>query len=65
MKDQRTSFGAEDKRSSVQQNRVETSITYLARKNWTHTPRASGSYGRLAGWLADEVRIESESFKIL
>ena len=34
------------------------------RKNWTHTPSASGFYGRLAGWLADEMRVEVEIFKL-
>ena len=28
-------------------------------------PSASGSYGRLAGWLTDKVRTEVEIFKIL
>ena len=27
-------------------------ITFVMRKNWSHTPSTSGSYGRLAGWLA-------------
>ena len=26
---------------------------------------ASGSYGRLAGWLADEIRVDFKIFKIL
>ena len=29
-------------------------------KNWTHMPRASGSYGR----LADETQVNFEIFKI-
>ena len=29
-------------------------VTFIVPKNWTHTPSASGSYGRLAGWQADE-----------
>ena len=43
------------------------------RKNWASTPSASGSYGRLAGWqagrlagrLADEIRLDFEILKIL
>ena len=34
-------------------------------KDWTYMPRASGSYGQLAGWLADEIQVEFEIFKIL
>ena len=52
MNDQRTNYGAEDKNSSVQQIHVLTVITFLVRKNWTHPPSASESYGRLAGWQA-------------
>ena len=55
MKDQ--SYGAEDKRSSVQQIHV-----YMNRhsyvKNWTHTPSTSGSYSRLAGRLVDKLGME-------
>ena len=60
MKDQRTSYGAEHKRSLVQQIRVLTWIAILLRNNWTHTPSASGSYSR----LADEMLVEVEFFKI-
>ena len=35
------------------------------RKNWASTPSASGSYGRLAGRLADEIRLDFEILKIL
>ena len=48
MNDQRRSYGADDKCSSVQQIHVKTAVALLVRKNWTHTPSNSGSYGRLA-----------------
>ena len=49
MNDQRTSYGAEDKRSSVQQSCLQTVIAFIAgEKNWTHMPSASGSNSRLA-----------------
>ena len=49
MDDQRTSYGAKDKRSSVQRIRIKTAIAYIVRKNWASTPSASGSYGKQAG----------------
>ena len=52
MKDQSTSNGAKDKRSTVQQVRVLDVNGRYFENNWTHTPSASGSYGRLAGWQA-------------
>ena len=52
MKDQRTSYGAEDTPSSVQQICVLDVNHHSREKNWTHMPSASGSYARLAGWLA-------------
>ena len=64
MKDQRTSYGAKGKPSSVQQIRVLDANCHSSEKNWTHMPSASGSYGRLAGWLADEMRVQVEIFKI-
>ena len=54
MKDQRTRYGAKDKRSLVQQIRVLDENCHSFEKNWTHTPSASGSYGRLDGWLANK-----------
>ena len=44
-------------------------ICHSCEKNWTHMPCASGSYGRLAGymlagWLADEMQVEVEIFKV-
>ena len=64
MKDLRTSYDAEDKRSSVQQICVLHVNYHSFTKNWTHTPSTSESYGRLSGWLADEMRVEVEIFKI-
>ena len=65
MNDQRTSYGAKDKRSSVQRIRIYTAIAYLVRKNWASTPSASGSYGRLAGRLADKRWMYFKILKIL
>ena len=46
-----------------------TWITFLVRKNWTHTPSASGFYGRLTGLQvgreADRIQVDFEIFKIL
>ena len=65
MDDQRTSYGAKGKRSSVQRIRIYTAIAYLVRKNWASAPSASGSYSRLAGRLADEIWLDFEILKIL
>ena len=64
MKDQRTSYGTKDKCSSVQHICVLDMNHHSFEKNWTHTPSTSGSYGRLASWLADEMWVEVEIFKI-
>ena len=61
MKDQRTSYGAKDKCSLVQQIHVLHVNRHTFEKNWTHTPSTSGSCGR----LADEMWVEVEFFKIL
>ena len=41
----------------------------LWEKKWARAPTASGSYGRLAGWLAgwqaDEMLVDFKIFKIL
>ena len=58
MKDQRTSYDAKDKRSSVQQIYVLDVNRHPFEKNWTHMPSASGSYGRLADLLADEMQVK-------
>ena len=57
-----TSYGTEDKHYSVQQNRVYTSITFLVRKAG---PIHLELVGVMAGRQADEIWVESESFKIL
>ena len=49
MNDQRTSYGAKDKRSLVQCIHIYTAIIFLMRKNWIPTLSTSGPYGRLAG----------------
>ena len=46
MNDQRTSYGAKDKHSSVQRICIYTATTYLVRKNWASTPSTT------AGWQA-------------
>ena len=61
--DQRTSYGVEDKDSLVQQICALTMITYIVRKNWTHMPSTSMSYGRLAG--LDVIQVDFEIFKLL
>ena len=60
MKDQRTNYGAEHKHSSVQQIRVLDVNRHTSEKNWTDTPSASGSYGR----VADEMWVQVKFFKI-
>ena len=62
MKDQRTSYGAKDKRSSVQQIRVLDVNCHSFEKNWTH---GLALVGLAAGWLADEIWLKVEIFKIL
>ena len=61
MKEQRTSYGAEDKRSLVQQIHVLDINIHPFEKNWTNTPSASESYGR----LADEMQVKVKIFNIL
>ena len=61
MNDQRISYGAKYKRTSVQRICTETAIGYLVRENWTSIPSASGSYGR----LADERRLDFKILEIL
>ena len=60
MKEQRISYGTEDKRS-VLQIHVYTAIAFLVRNIWTHTPSASGSYSR----QADEIQVDFETMNIL
>ena len=50
MKDQRTSYGTEDKHPLVQHIPVIDVNHHSFEKIWTHTPSASGSYGRLTHW---------------
>ena len=60
--DQGTSYGTEDKHSSVATTDSCLDVNcHSCEKNWTHTPSTSGSYGR----LADEIWVEVEIFKIL
>ena len=46
-------------------NRSSASKFRIVGKNWAHAPTASGSYGRLTGWLADEMRVDFKILKIL
>ena len=65
MKDKKTHHGAVGKSLSEQQICGSASIFCIMSKNWAYAPTASGSYGRLAGWLADEMRVDFKIFKIL
>ena len=41
-------------------------IFCTVRKNWAHTPTASGSYNKLAGWLYGRQNVGGfQNFKIL
>ena len=51
-----------DKPSVEQQVCGDMAITFVVRKNWSHTLSVNGSYGRLAGWLA--VRQNVGEFQI-
>ena len=52
MNDENTYHGAVDRSYLEQQICGSSSIFCIVRKNWAHAPTTSGSYGRLAGWLA-------------
>ena len=39
-------------------------ITFAVQKIWSHTPSASGSYGRSAGQESDEILVDLEILKI-
>ena len=58
MKDQRTSYGAKDKRSSVQQKHV------IDMNCHSSGPIHLVLVGLMAGWLADEMQVEVEIFNI-
>ena len=49
MEDEKNHHGALDKPSSEQQFRKSDVITFVVWKIWSHTPSATGSYGRQAG----------------
>ena len=57
MNDQSTSYGAEDKCSSVQQIRVQTPIAFLVR----YTTSASGSFSR----LVDKMQVDQNMYNSL
>ena len=65
IRDERKDHGAVDESSSEQQIRESTDYTLIVRKNWSPRPSATRSYGRLAGWLWDKLRIKFNIFKIL
>ena len=54
--------GAVGKLSSEQQFRKSNAITFAVLNFWSRTPSTTGSYGRLAGWLADEIQLIFEIF---
>ena len=47
-----------------QQYLKSDTITFAVRKIWSHTPSASGSYGRSAGQESDEILVDLEILKI-
>ena len=65
MNDQRTSYDAKNKHSSVQRIHIQTAIAFLVRKNWNLMPSAGGSYGRQAGRLADKIWLDYKILEIL
>ena len=60
MKDERISYGSEDKHFLVQQICVFDVNHNLVRKTWTYMPSTSGYYGR----LADEMHVEVDIIKV-
>ena len=64
MKDKSNRHGTVDKSSSEQHFRKSVAITIIVWNFWSRTPSATRSYGRLAGWLADEIQVNFEIFKI-
>ena len=56
MEDKRNRHGAVGKSSSEQHFRKSAAITFIVWNFWSPTPSATGSYSRLAGWLADEIQ---------
>ena len=64
VKDEKKLHGAVDESSSKQQFRTLDTITFVVRKIWSHTPSASGSYGRQAGRQSDEIVIDFEIIAI-
>ena len=57
MKDKRNRHGAVGKSSSEQHFRKSAAITIIVWNFWSPTPSATGSYGRQAGWQADEIQV--------
>ena len=52
------------KRSVADNRNAKERISgHTYQQNWTHMPSASGSYGRLPDWQADEVWVKLETFK--
>ena len=64
MEDEKNHHGALDKSSSEQQFHKSDVITFVVWKIWSHTPSATGSYGRPAGRQADEIQANFNFFKI-
>ena len=50
--------------SSEQQFRKRERITFAVLNFWSRTPSGTRSYGSPAGWLADEIQVIFEFFKI-
>ena len=64
MKDKSNRHGAVGKSSLEQHFRKSAAITIIVSNFWSPTPSATGSYGRLAGRLADKIQVNFKNFKI-
>ena len=61
---ERKDKSAVSKLSSEQQFRKSNGIAFAVLNFWNHTLSTTRSYVRLAGWLADEIQVIFEIFKI-
>ena len=62
MKDKRNRHGAVGKSSLEQHFRKSAAITFIVGNFWSPTPSGTGSYGRQAGRLADEIQVNFQSW---
>ena len=61
----RNTKDAVDESSAEQQFRKLNMISFVVWKIRSHTPSASGSYDRLAGWQSNEILVDTTIFEIL